>query len=101
MTILTSTITFTQERCLKAMYAVDFDALAHLLEDWKARNCDPTWMVRKAALLSEVNRNDEARQLVENALSEVRSIPDRDGSVSGASREAWAMWSAFTYKSTV
>ena len=85
-----------QERCLRAMYAVDFEALAHLLEDWDARDCDPIWMVRKAALLSEVNRNDEARELVEKALSEIRSIPDRDGSVAGISREAWAMWSVFT-----
>ena len=87
-----------QDHCLKAMYTMDFDALGHLLEDWVTRDCDPIWMVRKAALLSELNRNDEARQLVEEALSEIRAIADREGSVAGASREAWAMWSAFTIK---
>ena len=85
-----------QERCLRAIYTLDFDALAHLLDDWKARDCDPIWMIRKAALLSEFNRNGEALELVEKALSEIRSIPNTDGSVAGASREAWAMWSAFT-----
>ena len=85
-----------QERCLRAIYSMDFETLESLLEDWKVRDCDPIWMIRKAALLWESDRNDEAADLVKDALYAIRSIPDAEGSVAGASREGWALWSAFT-----
>ena len=85
-----------QERCLRAIYAMDFETLEGLLEDWVVRDCDPIWMTRKAALLWESDRNNEAAELVKDALDSVRSIADAEGSVAGASREGWALWSAFT-----
>ena len=87
---------FCQERCLWAIYSMDFEMLEGLLEDWQVRDCDPIWMVRKAALFWESNRNGEAAELVRRALDAIRSSPDADDSVAGASREGWALWSAFT-----
>ena len=84
------------ERCLWASYSMDFDALEVLLGDWHVEECDPAWMVRKAAMLWEVDRNDEAAELVVRALDKIRSIRDDDRSLAGASREGWALWSAAT-----
>ena len=85
-----------QENCLWAMYSMDFESLENLLEDWSARDCDPIWMARKAALLWETDRNDEAAELIADALETIRDIPGVEGSVAGESREGWAMWSAVT-----
>ena len=78
------------------MYSMDFESLENLLDNWIARDCDPIWMVRKAALLWETHRNDEAADLITDALESIRAIPGVEGSVAGESREGWAMWSAVT-----
>ena len=85
-----------QERCLWAICSMDFETLERLLEDWQVRDCDPIWMVRKAALLWESDRNGEAAELVGRALDAIRSSPEADDSVASVSREGWALWSAFT-----
>ena len=85
-----------QERCLWTMYSMDFESLESLLDNWTVKDSDPIWMVRKAALLWETNRNDEAADLITDALELIRDIPGVEGSVSGESREGWAMWSAVT-----
>ena len=85
-----------QENCLWAMYSMDFESLENLLDNWMARDCDPIWMVRKAALLWETHRNVEAADLITDALETIRDIPGVEGSVAGESREGWAMWSAVT-----
>ena len=85
-----------QEHCLQAIGSMDFETLGNLLGDWTVTDCDPIWMIRKAALLWESNRNDEAEELVKSALSAIRAIPDEEGSVAGTSREGWALWSALT-----
>lgn len=82
-----------QERCLWAIYTLDFETLGHLIDDWVTKDCDPIWMIRKAALLWESDRNDEAANLVRIALGAIRSIPDAENSVAGSSREGWALWS--------
>ena len=83
------------ERCLWATYSMDFETLNGLLEDWQTKNCDPVWMIRKAALLTETGRNDEASELIEYALATIRENPADDLSVVGPSRESWALWSAW------
>ena len=84
-----------QERCLWAMYSMDFEALDGLLKDWQTENCDPVWMMRKAALLTETGRNDEASELIEYTLAASRENPANDRSVVGPSCESWALWSAW------
>ena len=83
------------ERCLWAMYSIDFEALDGLLKDWQTENCDPVWMMRKAALLAETGRNDEASGLIEYTLAASRESPANDRSVVGPSCESWALWSAW------
>ena len=82
------------ERCLWAVYSLDFEALNGLLQDWAVEDCDPIWMIRKAALLWESDRNDEASELVKHGLDAIRSTPGADRNVASASREGWALWSA-------
>ena len=80
------------ERCLWAMYSMDFGALDGLLKDWQTENCDPVWMMRKAALLFETGRQDEAAALAKHTLTTIRAMPTGDLSLAGASRESWALW---------
>ena len=80
------------ERCLWAMYAMDFETLDGLLKDWRTENCDPAWMMRKAALLFETGQHNEAVELVKEALAATRAMPTDDRSLAGPSREGWAMW---------
>ena len=80
------------ERCLWAMYAMDFEALDGLLQEWQTESCDPAWMLRKAALLFETGQHDKAADLVKDALAAIRVIPADDHSLAGPSREGWALW---------
>ena len=81
------------ERCLWAMCSIDFEALNGLLEDWRTENCDPVWMMRKAALLTEMGRGDEATELAKHALATIRAMPAADYSLARPSREGWALLS--------
>ena len=76
------------------MYSMDFEALDGLLKDWQTENCDPVWMMRKAALLFETNRQNEATELAKHALATIREMPSDARSVAGPSREGWALWLA-------
>ena len=82
------------ERCLWAVYSLDFPALEDLLKDWRTEDCDPVWMLRKTSLLLETNRIEDADDLFNHALSTIRRIPDEAHSVAGPSREGWALWQA-------
>ena len=85
-----------QERCLWAVYSLDFDRLNDLLDRWTVENCDPAWMLRKAALLTEAHRYDESVSLVQGALSSLRQDSAGGRSIASASREGWALASTLT-----
>ena len=80
------------EHCLWAVYSLDFASLDGLLKDWQTENCDPVWMMRKAALLFETGRDDEATALANHALAIIREMPADDRSLARPSREGWALW---------
>lgn len=86
----------SHEKCLWAVYSMDFEALTGLLGDWRTEHCDPFWMVRKATILAEINRIDDAVSLFKSALMAVREMPHDSRSVAGPSREGWALWLAST-----
>ena len=86
------------ERCLWAIYSLDFEKLEDLLKDWQTENCDPVWMLRKAAILVEMNRTEDASGLLNHALSSIREIPRDECSVAGPSREGWALWMALAFE---
>ncbi len=81
------------ERCLWAVYSMDLKALEGLLEDWRTENCDPAWMIRKAAILVEMGWDDKSTELIDHALDTIRQIPADERSVAGPSREGWALYS--------
>ena len=85
-----------QERCLWAAYSTDYDLLNNLLDGWTVENCDPVWMLRKAALLTEVQRYDDSASLIQNALNSLRHEPAASRSIASASREGWALASTLT-----
>ena len=87
------------ERCLWSAWSLDFEALDGLLTDWNTENCDPIWMLRKAALLTEAGRDEEAVKLTEQAIADIRRFPVDDRSVAGPSREGWALWSTIDHES--
>ena len=79
------------ERCLWASYCLKYQQLQGLLEDWDTGDCDPIWMMRKAALLFEVGQHDAAQELNTAALDAIRAMPADDRSVVRESRESWAL----------
>ena len=83
------------ERCLWAVYSMDFQESQKLLSDWLTENCDPIWSVRKAAILYEMHQTGEATELFDRALLDIRQIPDDGRSVASPSRESWALWLAW------
>ena len=85
-----------QERCLWAVYSLEFGHLNELLDGWTVENCDPAWLLRKAALLTEARRYDESVSLVERALNSLRQDPAESKSIASASREGWALASTLT-----
>lgn len=85
------------ERCLWAMYAMNFEALNGLLEEWQPRDHNPIWMVRRAALFYETGKRNESEELVRNALVAIRAIPANDQSLTGPSLEGWALCSSLEW----
>ena len=86
------------ERCLWAAYSMDFETLDNLLKKWRTENCDPAWMIRKAALLFEIGRGDEATSLARHALTTIREMPADNRSLAGPSREGWALYSVARFE---
>lgn len=82
------------ERCLWAIYSMDFENLEGLLKDWRTENCDPVWMLRKSAILYELNRTNDAIELFDQALLDIRRMSNDDRSLAGPSREGWALFLA-------
>ena len=83
------------EQCLWALYSVDLKSLqSSCCDSWQTENCDPIWMLRKAAILVETYRRDSARRLADRALDEIRAASFNRGSLAGASREGWALFMA-------
>ncbi len=88
------------ERCLWAIYSLDFASLDGLLKDWRIENCDPAWMMRKSALLFEMGQGDEATALAEHALTIIREMPADDRSLARPSREGWALYLAARFENS-
>jgi hypothetical protein len=81
------------QRCLRARDRLDYTGIRELLE--RIRGADPTWSLRRAALLSDTGHFSEAEALIIEALSDLRER-QRDDRLSlwVRSRRAWAQWLA-------
>ena len=82
------------EQCLWALYSVDLESLRGLLDSWQTENADPMWMLRKAAILAEIQCRGDAWRLVNRALDEIRAGSFNRRSLAGPSREGWALFMA-------
>ena len=81
------------ERCLWAVYSLDFERLGRLLDSWQLGDCDQIWRMRKAALLTEIGRHDESGALIEEALKSVGENHSSTPNVAVATLESWALGS--------
>ena len=84
------------EKCLWALNQQDYAKLDDLVKEWEPKAADSAWQLRKAALLAEIERTEEARKLSREALKSLRRWSNDSGSLAGISREPWAMWLAHT-----
>ena len=41
----------TQERCLWAVYSLDYNELNDLLDSWVVEHCDPVWMATESGII--------------------------------------------------
>ena len=85
------------EKCLWALYSMDFDTLSQLVKEWNVEEADPLWMIRKAAMLWELGFNREASELVRLAITKSRSQNPSGRDIASASRESWALLSDVTF----
>ena len=86
-----------QERCLWALYSSSFQRLGKLLDEWQIDNSDPIWMLRKAALLTEMRRRNHSFPLIQEAINSIRKDLAGDKSIANASRLGWALGSTLTW----
>ena len=86
------------ERCLWAIYSLDFDGLNNLLDSWRVEESDPMWMLRKAALLTEIGRLDAPKSLIQTSLGQIQRNLIEERNVANASRYGWALGSTQTWE---
>ena len=84
------------EKCLWAIYSLDYASLEKEVAEWDTSGCDPVWMMRKAALLFEMGEFQNAQELNATALAATRTVASDDSDVSMSSRESWALYCAGT-----
>ena len=81
------------ERCLWALFSLDYPSLTKLLENWDTSGTDPVWLMRKSALLSEAGRRRAGDSAIQEAVAQIQRLQRDSRCVSLESREAWALWS--------
>lgn len=87
------------ESCLWELNSLNFTKLDDLLKEWRTEDCDPIWMARKAAILVEMDRNDEAIRLLNRSLSIVReALHTMERTFESPSREGWILWQALAFE---
>jgi hypothetical protein len=61
------------EKCLYSMFEFDVAELENRLQHWTVKPNQPFWVAKKAGLLAETGKVDEAATLLESALKTVRA----------------------------
>ena len=78
------------EKCLWAIWDLDFEQLESALDAWDSEKGEPFWAVRKAALLLEIGRDEEADALLRGAINDLRRGRSASPTIPVFSRQAWA-----------
>jgi len=88
------------ERCLFALGEMDDESAVLALGQWPAKTHDVFWSVRKAAVLAEIGRTDQALELSGIALAKLREgFSDSTVHIPSLSREGWALLLALALRS--
>ena len=87
-----------QERCLWKLFSSDLLGFDQELNNWQVQKGASVWMLRKAALLSEARRHDEAQSLVQIAVNSLRKRVADERSIANASFFSWALGSTLTWE---
>ena len=82
------------ELCLYALMETDNQELDSLVYQWDIMNCDPVWWLRKSAVMREAGHDDDAEELLQRAITELRAMAVDEGDLAGHAREAWALFAA-------
>jgi len=82
---------FHHERCLWSLWELDYESLEERLREWNVGDVDPMWKVRKSALLRDIGKVAEADSLVEEAVTEIGTVPQSGREIAALSREGWAL----------
>jgi len=64
---------YNYEKCLSSVFEFDVEALQSRLQNWTVRSNHPFWIAKKAGLLAEMGKLEEAGTLLEGALKTVRA----------------------------
>ena len=87
-----------QEKCLWAIHDLDFVTVDGLLNRWEVEDAEPDWQLRKAALLTEIGRDNEAASLIQSVLDLVNKHDPKNANIASASLESWALASTVPYR---
>ncbi len=88
------------ERCLFAFGEMDDASAFDATGRWPQYTRDPFWSVRRAAVLAELGRTEQALEATEATLARLRDgLSDIAEHIPGLSREGWAMWLAMGLRS--
>ncbi|MDX8525386.1 SIR2 family protein [Mesorhizobium sp. MSK_1335] len=81
----------TYDNCLRLRADFDIDGLEAALNKWNVQG-DSFWLLRKAALLADLGRDEEASQLSVQALNAIREQTQRGAKdIASWSRESFAL----------
>ena len=90
------------EQCLFSLLQLKFDSINDLLDQWnKSKKQDlPNWEIKRAALMAEVGRSDEAYTIAEEALNRIRfCMPNNSTDYTLLSQEGSAIFLLYSIKS--
>ena len=64
---------FYYERGLFALFALNLRELKEILAGWQVNQSLPFWEAKRAGLLAELGKVDEAKKILERSLKDIRS----------------------------
>lgn len=81
------------ERCLFALAQMDDETVDEALLSWPTSCNDTHWQVRRAGILAEIGRVNDAVPLLEQTLAVLRrGSTAAAGNIPSLSREGWILW---------
>ena len=81
------------EKALFNLFKLDQEGIRKVLREWPDNKDFPFWKVKRAAILSELNEREEAKNECEEALEDIRiRLQANQNDISLLSQEGWTMY---------